>query len=611
MRRIRVFVIAAALSLLVGAVPSAVGMSITETVAATTAENVPDPSTGWLPVDYVPHALPVHTPGERPGEAQFPTILRVDNLPLTERVYDARFYLWSWTHGMSPRTLENGGRMRLATADSLEGPWTDRGWLTPKEGMAPVGWNVASWTAGDVVWSPKHRKFFSTPKSGRGRGAEAQLGSHCDDDSFLMESVDGVNWALSPVQQPILTCGSGYDDMDHGYGRLLRVAGPAGAERWIWMFRGNEARTPEQYITYSIAMADDIYGPWTKAADNPVFDPKMRGVLENGSTLDGAVTDLGQPEAVHLLNLDSFLCHNGWFQIVWQDGTRTSYLSRSKDLRHWETFGRLGADGVTPLGEGAGTPIAVKTGVGANLIYDDTVRTWTLAYHGFWLAPDGTRANSVFISRSASGGTPPLAEPSASCPEIVAPTTLELRAPTEVESTDAFEVSATLTTRGAPVAGATVDFVVGHLAASATTDATGTARLRITADLDPGDHAVSASFRGDRAYWPATTTTGLRVVHEPTVLTYTGATTGRGESVDVAAALTDDDGDPLGGAAVVFTIAGLTTWATTDGGGRAAASVRVPDHGRSQTVDVEYGGSRRRTPSATAGTITWGASASS
>ena len=101
-----------------------------------------------------------------------------------------------------------------------------------------------------------------------------------------------------------------------------------------------------------------------------------------------------------------------------------------------------------------------------------------------------------------------------------------------------------------------------------------------------------------------------RVIDEPapiaTRLTYVGDTRARGESVDLAARLTDVDGNPLPGHAVSFEIEGETWTAVTGPDGIARASASVPDHGKSQVVVVRFSGTDELLPSETSATLTWG-----
>lgn len=76
---------------------------------------------------------------------------------------------------------------------------------------------------------------------------------------------------------------------------------------------------------------------------------------------------------------------------------------------------------------------------------------------------------------------------------------------------------------------------------------------------------------------------------------------------DAARLLAEDDGVPMVGSTVAFTLQGRTVVATTDTAGRAEATMSAPDHGRSQVVDVSFAATARHAASATAATVTWGA----
>ena len=395
----RVGTVAAVLGL---TVPAASAQTPTETIAAATASAVPDETLGWLPVDYVRHPLnPVYTFAPAAGQTAgtdrvFPTVMRVDDKlpnPL------ARWYLWVWRHGLQPRTAANGGRLVLLTANSLEGPWTNRGYVTP-ENMSPTGWGPYSWTGGDVVWSPEHRKFFSVPHAYRTVGPGL--------DTFLMESGDGVSWVRSS-DQPNLPAGpEWYDSRETGYGKLLRETAADGSERWVWLYRADrwDAATPEnKHYTFAVATAPDIYGPWTKAAYNPVFDP----FVGNAAAPNGGGG---------LIGLDAFARYEGTYQMLWQDFIGNMYLSRSTNLRAWEDFVPHGTQGVRPTGRHRSLAVFAGAGpdevviVGADLVYDDTVGALTLVYLG-WDARNLTAGTtklpgsvSVNIARSASGGGP-------------------------------------------------------------------------------------------------------------------------------------------------------------------------------------------------------------
>ncbi len=91
-----------------------------------------------------------------------------------------------------------------------------------------------------------------------------------------------------------------------------------------------------------------------------------------------------------------------------------------------------------------------------------------------------------------------------------------------------------------------------------------------------------------------------------TSLTYIGETRGRGETVNLAARLTDADGGPIAAAVITFEIAGQTLTATTGQDGVASITATVPDHGRSQDVVVRFAGNVDYSPSEMSTAIYWG-----
>lgn len=315
-----------------------------------------DPRLGWLPYDWGQHLHnPVHRFAPTADQSTvtdriFPVVMRVDD-KLAQPLDGHQSYLWVWRHGQYPRTSENGGRMQLLTADRLEGPWTDRGYVTPKT-MAPDGWNPYSWTGGDVVWSQRHERFFSVPHAGREPGVWPP-----GIDSFLMESTDGVDWTLSSTD-PVLTAGpEWYDAFETGYGRVLRVEDASGAEHWTWLYRSGyqdpdcpgDRGDRNQCYSLSVATAHDIYGPWSKAKHNPSLDP-FAGALAN-------------PKGGGIIGLNAFVRHRERYQILWQGFTGDVHLSRSRDLRSWETFARYRLDGVVaPLGRDSSAPVSTPVG---------------------------------------------------------------------------------------------------------------------------------------------------------------------------------------------------------------------------------------------------------
>ncbi|MBW3563033.1 MAG: CehA/McbA family metallohydrolase, partial [Actinobacteria bacterium] len=186
------------------------------------------------------------------------------------------------------------------------------------------------------------------------------------------------------------------------------------------------------------------------------------------------------------------------------------------------------------------------------------------------------------------------------------PADLTLEAPGEGRHTDTVEASATLTFEGRPLGDETVTFTLGSASVDATTYADGVATATLPLGDVRGDHELVARFRGnDRAGGDAAGQP-FTILREVTELTYTGQTEARGETVELAAELLEDDGPAVAGREVVFEIRGDRWTATTDERGAATATATVPDHGHSVEVTVTFAGDGRFEPSSDTATVTWG-----
>lgn len=91
-----------------------------------------------------------------------------------------------------------------------------------------------------------------------------------------------------------------------------------------------------------------------------------------------------------------------------------------------------------------------------------------------------------------------------------------------------------------------------------------------------------------------------------TTLTWVGDTRGKGETVDLAARLTDESGAPVAGETVIFAAGGNSYSAETGPDGVARTTGTIPDHGKSQTVRADYLGAGEYLASSVIATITWG-----
>jgi histidinol phosphatase-like PHP family hydrolase len=99
--------------------------------------------------------------------------------------------------------------------------------------------------------------------------------------------------------------------------------------------------------------------------------------------------------------------------------------------------------------------------------------------------------------------------------------------------------------------------------------------------------------------------TSAMYVAVPTTITFE-ALAAHGETVRLAAKLTEDDGDPLSGKTVTFTIRDVSARATTNGEGVAQTTLDVPDHGRSQIARASYAGELWYGASSATAVVLWG-----
>lgn len=173
-------------------------------------------------------------------------------------------------------------------------------------------------------------------------------------------------------------------------------------------------------------------------------------------------------------------------------------------------------------------------------------------------------------------------------------------------STDVLPVDVQLSDAKGPLAGQGIVVQLAGAKHVVTTDSEGRADVFVPLDVDPGPYTIVATFEGSRRHAPSSAQQVVTVVRDDSVLRYVGVTSARGEDVNVAALLTDDEGLALPGQLVVFRAGDRVVQATTDAGGKAAAVLSVPDHGRSQIIEVDYAGATRYLRSSTAATVTWG-----
>jgi len=140
-------------------------------------------------------------------------------------------------------------------------------------------------------------------------------------------------------------------------------------------------------------------------------------------------------------------------------------------------------------------------------------------------------------------------------------------------------VSARLTDEcGNALAGRRLDFGVGGLTASATTDDNGVAGASLVPPPAATPLPLEVVFGGDDAYATARDSAAVRVERVSAVLRYTGPTTlASGAAETVSATLVEAlTGRPVAGAAVRFEVGSVGVSATTDARGVATAGVTLP-----------------------------------
>ena len=262
------------------------------------------PRLQWEPVGTAPIAT-IASSNSHEAELMFPSLLPLR--ALSGRATDPAWMLWGWHHD----TNNTSPHLHAWTAEDVEGAFTK---LPPIP--RPAGdyisddpnnpYTFGHFSSGDVVWDPVGQRLVSTPHSVHWR-RPAKL-DETPQDSFMMESTDGVNWQwLGGDATPRLRCGGvNADDSNHtGYGRLLRDLDGrlqrVDGQYW-WIYRGgHHAHNAQMYCTPLLLSATDIGGPWTKrgkAFDTAYQNTTLLGfdafVLANDTP--GVFYTVGSPE---------------------------------------------------------------------------------------------------------------------------------------------------------------------------------------------------------------------------------------------------------------------------------------------------------------------------
>lgn len=390
----------------------------------------------------------------------------------------------------------------------------------------------------------------------------------------------------------------------------------------------NDGRVLVAGTTKSYLEGDDDDFAAVRYTENGLLDPTFgvagRVVTETGDS-DG-VSDM-----VLLPNDGAFVLAGGprpdWFGWSGQTGARLVLARYRSDGSLDEGFGSAGftslsfpswldSEGSEIARDDEGRLVAVTRGtaMSGDILYNRTdvnrfnsAGTLDETFSGGFGWGGGTdvalqSSKGIVVAGRENGGGGFLARLQGK-PDAV--TTVTVEAPARAQYGDAVIVRGVLSSGGRPLQGrqVTVSFA-GH-AVSVVTDGTGAASASFTAP-PPGAYGAAVSFAGSRGYLPSNGTSSVTVEQEATSVRYTGQTSARGSTVQVAAALTEDDGLALAGASLEFDIAGKTYRATTDLSGHAEATAKVEDHGRSTPVTVRFTGTATHLPSSASATVTWG-----
>ncbi|MDZ4210765.1 MAG: Ig-like domain repeat protein, partial [Methylotenera sp.] len=154
-------------------------------------------------------------------------------------------------------------------------------------------------------------------------------------------------------------------------------------------------------------------------------------------------------------------------------------------------------------------------------------------------------------------------------------------------------LEATLTNQdGTPLAGKTIDFTVnGTSVGSALTDDNGIATLNYIITLIPGTYTINATFNGDGGYTATDATSTLTVYKNSTSTVVTNVTGVNGQSVQLQATLTNQDGTPLAGKTIDFTVNGTSVGsALTDDDGIATFSYLITLTPDTYSINATFAG---------------------
>lgn len=268
-----------------------------------------------------------------------------------------------------------------------------------------------------------------------------------------------------------------------------------------------------------------------------------------------------------------------------------SYCTRCS-FRPWDTAGEITSVGVTVERADGTTETVAATRSGDRWHAPVTLYEGDRAYVAPGDAVDENGERNGVRSDEAIGTMPrPVDE------EEPRPTALEITdTPGSAQYSDTVNLTALLTSEGAPVADAPISFeLVGaewSRTVTATTDAQGRATAPLRLDGVPGAYVMTAAYAGSESYEGSADMAPFVIDRENTALSL--AVQGKGSQKSLVASLTDaDSGAGVAGRTITFLADGREMGtATTDDSGTAVFAPPARDRGGNRSYEARFDGDR-------------------
>ncbi|MFI2207261.1 choice-of-anchor P family protein [Streptomyces sp. NPDC020192] len=254
---------------------------------------------------------------------------------------------------------------------------------------------------------------------------------------------------------------------------------------------------------------------------------------------------------------------------------------------HYYIDGTLVA-GTDGAGEGSlGGPPSGSTSPGYAWTLDPVKHTGSSTKVASWTIPANLLTPGVTHQiwadgTNSAGETGTSAKIGFTVPSGPKPSVLTYTGPKTADYHDAFTASASLTSGGKPITGATVSFALGNggpgQTCSATTDANGSANCPLTPGQAAGSTTLTADFTGNDQTLPSHATAAFAITREETTLTYSGPShLTNGVSATLSGILREDGAAPVAGRPVTIAIGSGTAQQSctgnTDGSGTVSCTI--------------------------------------